>query len=101
MTVKLTGVQNFDSVKLNDGGILDGTKVHFTYFSPKVKGFAADKKFLSRELLNAFGITNISLETSIGSDIGIDYGPNSEVVGVSVAIQTEPVKPNHVQEKLK
>jgi hypothetical protein len=98
MKVKLTGVQNYDNVKMNDGSILDGTKVFFNYFSPDVKGFAADGKYLSRELLNAFSVTYESLATNIDSEIEIDYGPKNKIVGVSLSNTSKP--PKSVQGKI-
>jgi hypothetical protein len=99
MKAVLTGAQNYDNVKMQDGSVLDGAKVFFTYASPDVKGLAADGKYISREHLNAFKVTYETLEENVGADIDIDYGPKNKIVGLALIALGGNLK--HSQEKIK
>jgi len=84
MKANLVGVRDFGNLKMNDGTVLDGAKMFFNYYTPDVKGFAADGKYLSLEAMTAFGISTDLLKQNVGSDINIEYGPKNTIVGVSV-----------------
>jgi hypothetical protein len=99
MLVNLVGIQNYDKVKLDDGGEIDGVKIHFNYRTPVVKGTAVEAKYIPRETLSFFDLTYDTLESRIGTDINVDYGPMNKIVGLSVVAPFTP--PQTSQGKLK
>ena len=92
MKAKLTGIQNYNKLQMQDKSVLDGSKLFYTYVSPDVKGEAADGKFITRETLELFGLTYENLVLCVGTEINIEYGPKNKIVGISVVTPTVAVQ---------
>ena len=85
--VNLIGVQNFDNLKMRDGTIIDGVKLHIAYPKDGVAGNFVDSKFIGRNVFNGFGIDYKSLETTANNGvevIDVEFDGNKKIVGIEL-----------------
>lgn len=87
MKVNLIGVQNLENLKMRDGTVIDGVKLHLAYPKQGVSGCCVEAKFISREIWNGFGldVNKLVKMAEAGVEvIDVEYGPSNRIVGISV-----------------
>lgn len=82
MKVKLIGIQNFDKMKMRDGEVIDGVKLHMSYPKDKVTGSFVDSKFVGRSVFESFGYTVEEVSANVETEVNIEFDGNKKVVGL-------------------
>lgn len=83
MKCTLIGFKTVDFTN-TDGNRVEGINLFLAYPDSNVVGQVAEKKFVSSEIFDNFGVTADELENSVGCVINAEYGPKSKLVGLSL-----------------
>lgn len=81
MKATLLGFKSVDFTN-KDGEEVKGTTIFFAYPDEGVKGVATDKKYISSELFDSFGISKEQLSEALDTVIDVEFGRKDKIVGL-------------------
>jgi hypothetical protein len=81
MKVMLVGVQDMEFTT-QDGGVIDGVKLHYLETAEGVSGHKTSSKYVARNVFNSFGVNLKSLVECLGTEVDVEYNSYGKMVGL-------------------